>query len=225
MEPTVGKCSFCKNEINVAEFGLNRNQTRNKKCPNCVRRCEQWRLDKQIKQQTFDWEDETGYATHPLWEGYAATANGWVLNLETHKVIGKIQPNGYVSVSLYTPDLLMVLVNRFIWECFNGPIVGENLVVDHIDNNPLNNEIDNLQLITGGNNQLRAYNQGRRHQPGAPRPVLVTCVESGQPLPFNSISQAGRSLGINPPSIQFCAEGITNSCHDKRGHTYTVRYQ
>jgi hypothetical protein len=46
--------------------------------------------------------------------------------------------------------------HRIIWEMFNGPIP-EGLVVDHIDRNPFNNKISNLELKTiAENNRNRS---------------------------------------------------------------------
>ena len=51
------------------------------------------------------------------------------------------------------------LVHRIIWVIINGYIDPE-LVVNHIDNNPLNNSIDNLELTTPrGNARRRFYHQ------------------------------------------------------------------
>lgn len=45
-----------------------------------------------------------------------------------------------------------VQIHRIIWQLFYGPIP-QGLVVDHIDGNPLNNEISNLRLITQAENR------------------------------------------------------------------------
>lgn len=48
-------------------------------------------------------------------------------------------------------------MNRLIWESFNGPIP-DGYVIDHIDNNPINNKISNLQCITPQANNKRRDN-------------------------------------------------------------------
>lgn len=50
-------------------------------------------------------------------------------------------------------------VNRVVWAWFKGICPGE-LDVDHIDNNPFNNNINNLQLLTRGEN-IRKRGKGR----------------------------------------------------------------
>ena len=43
------------------------------------------------------------------------------------------------------------LVHRAVWEAFNGPIP-EGCDIDHIDGNPKNNSLENLQAITHSEN-------------------------------------------------------------------------
>ena len=47
-------------------------------------------------------------------------------------------------------------LHRLMWENFIGDIP-EGLQIDHIDENPRNNNINNLQLITSRENTLKAY--------------------------------------------------------------------
>lgn len=46
--------------------------------------------------------------------------------------------------------------HRVIWEIFNGPI-DDGLVINHIDNNHLNNKISNLEIVTAKENQHKSY--------------------------------------------------------------------
>lgn len=50
-------------------------------------------------------------------------------------------------------------VHRLVWEAFNGPIP-EGMQVNHIDENPENNSLDNLNLMTPEENS----NYGSRNQ-------------------------------------------------------------
>lgn len=50
------------------------------------------------------------------------------------------------------------LVHRLIWEMFNGPIP-DGFFIDHIDNNSLNNNIDNLRLVDASENQRNINNK------------------------------------------------------------------
>lgn len=50
-----------------------------------------------------------------------------------------------------------VTSHRVIWMAVHGPIIPENLTVDHIDGNKMNNRISNLQLLTEKENIQKAW--------------------------------------------------------------------
>lgn len=64
--------------------------------------------------------------------------------------IVKVKPksNGYFDVRFKGR---LVLIHRLIWTLVNGNIPGE-MHVDHLDNNPANNNIKNLQLLSNRDN-------------------------------------------------------------------------
>ena len=59
--------------------------------------------------------------------------------------------DGYTLLRLYAKPYY---AHRIIWEMHNGPIP-EGLVIDHINCNPSDNRIENLQLVTRHRNQQR----------------------------------------------------------------------
>ena len=72
----------------------------------------------------------------------------------------KIDKDGYREVCLSTlidgnHKRKYKRLHRLIWETFNGDIPN-NLTIDHIDNNKQNNNINNLQLLTRGDNTSKA---------------------------------------------------------------------
>ena len=105
--------------------------------------------------------------------GYSITENGKVYSYRQTKrrqlkqrVVSQSK-KGYLQVSLYNErckrnekgQLLpkQVYVHRLVWKTFRGEIP-KGKEIDHIDNNPRNNHIDNLQLVTRRNNMLK-YNR------------------------------------------------------------------
>jgi hypothetical protein len=69
----------------------------------------------------------------------------------------KIQTNkrGYKQfVTRYNGNVINLTEHRVIYEHFNG-IIPEGMVIDHIDGNPGNNSIKNLQSITQSRNIMK----------------------------------------------------------------------
>lgn len=67
--------------------------------------------------------------------------------------------NYYRFVGNYNLGRKHFLVHRVVWEAFNGPIP-EGYDIDHIDGNPHNNALNNLQAITHKENiQKREFDK------------------------------------------------------------------
>lgn len=93
---------------------------------------------------------------------YIIFDNGSIFSIKTRKFLGlKEQPNGYLMCTL-TSDAGVkstVYVHRIIYQAFNGPIP-KGMVINHLDENKLNNNLDNLQICTIKEN----CNYGTRNQ-------------------------------------------------------------
>lgn len=69
-----------------------------------------------------------------------------------------LQNRGYIEVYPYTDDKerKYILLHRCVWESFVSEIPKE-LVLDHKDNNKVNNELSNLQLLTKKQNTVKYH--------------------------------------------------------------------
>jgi len=96
----------------------------------------------------------------PGYEGIYEVSNlGNVKSYHIYKD-GKLLRNrinrGYYRVNLYRDKLITRRVHQLVAEAFlNHKPNGYKLIVDHIDNNPLNNNVDNLQIITARENTTK----------------------------------------------------------------------
>ncbi len=110
-------------------------------------------------------------------------------------------------------------VHRMIAKTFLiKPVSKSRIVVDHIDGNKENNHISNLEYVTSGENNRRAYALGLNKQNkngwGANnRPVIALHVESGEVKEFGGVRVAERELGLPSTSVKDVCKG--RSSHSK----------
>ena len=68
--------------------------------------------------------------------------------------------SGYMKVNLYFDGKTHCYqVGRLIWECFNGPL-NEGETIDHIDGDPLNNNLSNLRALPHSQNKWNSIPKG-----------------------------------------------------------------
>lgn len=82
---------------------------------------------------------------------YYATEDGKILNLSKN-IEMKLSPSGnYLRFNAAYGLNKKFLVHRVVWECFNGAIP-KGMDIDHIDGDPHNNSLNNLQILTHRDN-------------------------------------------------------------------------
>lgn len=83
---------------------------------------------------------------------YYMTKDGRVINVSKKCELNLEKSGQYLRFTgCYNLNKKHFLVHRAVWEAFNGPIP-EGYDIDHIDGNPTNNSLDNLQAITHSEN-------------------------------------------------------------------------
>ena len=118
---------------------------------------------------------------------------------------GSLHAGGYRRVNI---ERQMWLIHRIVKLAFHGPPkCDETWQVHHVDGNPRNNRLDNLEYVTPSQNVVQSYaNCSRRHTwQIQSRPILwraVGCIEWSR---CPSIIAAATKLGISSGSI-------SNSC-------------
>ncbi|PQV82603.1 HNH endonuclease signature motif containing protein [Cronobacter sakazakii] len=97
------------------------------------------------------------------YENYIISSDGEVFNTKTNRKLkdSLSKSNGYYKVSLSVKGYgsKVIEVHRLVAEAFIPRNQSLKLVVDHIDDNPLNNEVSNLQWITQKNNIAKIKNR------------------------------------------------------------------
>ena len=115
------------------------------------------------------------------YKGYYVTSNGQFLSTKIPGAHGKedgvfrfrklkLDRYGYLIATISIVEngihkLKYVPLHRLVYETFKGPL-DQTMCIDHIDNNPLNNEINNLQQISVSENSVKRdkrYHYGNQH--------------------------------------------------------------
>ena len=160
------------------------------------------------------------FRLHPINVNYEASSDGVVRNCRLKKPVGFVDNHGYLRFGAGGKNYY---IHRIIYEAFNG-LIKDGFVIDHIDSNPHNNNLSNLQAISQSDN-TRKERQG-----------LVGQLERGQYIHliqrrmkkcffFQSMNAAGKHFGICPPSIRKVAENITKyAVSKKNGHRTKFSY-
>ena len=134
---------------------------------------------------------------------------------------GSITNVGYRIISIrYECNVIHYSYHRFIYESHHG-LIPDGYVVDHTDDNKLNNNIENLQIITQSQNLKKNYIKKSR----VARPVRAICLNTGLINDFRSQKFAGKVLDVNMSSIKRVCENIQNTATSKTtGYQYYFHY-
>lgn len=131
-----------------------------------------------------------------------------------HILKQRLRPDGYMDVGFGVGGKVVHLrVHRIVATCFiPNP---ENFPeVNHIDCDPTNNTVSNLEWCTNQYNVEYRDKLGHTAKKNAPKkPVIVVNQKTSEALWFESQCEAGRQLDI-------CVQGINNVVKGKRNQTH-----
>lgn len=89
------------------------------------------------------------WADIPGWEGHYQVSNlGNVRSVKVKTLKPHTRKTGHQTVELFKNGIgKCCFVHRLVWEAFHNHIPG-GMVINHMDENPHNNKLDNLMLCT-----------------------------------------------------------------------------
>jgi len=152
---------------------------------------------------------------HPLYNKYAASNLGKVINIRKMKIVGSLNPSGYILCGVsglrFKPKTIQA--HRFIWECFNGSIPSDK-VIDHINDMKTDNRLCNLQLMTTQQNNKKAakyrdysfikYNHQNR------KCVKTINQQTKEVIYYRSMYVTQQNLRINAGTIKMACDNLDN---------------
>jgi len=167
---------------------------------------------KQTGGYEFRWGVPNEVAVLPgeVWKPYESA---WVSSLGRFKsskgVIFTPKPkkSGYVPVKVNGKDHL---IHRIMAIAFDLPKRDDQNTVDHIDNNPSNNRLENLRWANLSEQMKHSYATNENRGSNAPKrskPVEGRVLGAEAWVPYASSNDAARELGLDPGSISKCCRG------------------
>ena len=136
----------------------------------------------------------------------------------------KIKPRGYLSVALrINGKTIKFLVHRLVYCTFNNIDIHFKLDVDHFDNDPEHNYLENLSGMTRSENikkgydmrkmiddyNVPTYNPEYKNPKDANKKVIAQLDASGSTINvFNSLVEASSYTGIDKNNISRALRGV-----------------
>ena len=122
--------------------------------------------------------------------------------------------SGYVQVRINGKNHLIHVLMAI---AFGLPKRDDQDTVDHIDNNPPNNRLENLRWANRSEQIQHSYATNKNRASNAPKrskPVEARVrLGAEEWVPYASSNEAARSLGLDPGNVSACCRGrIKQTC-------------
>ncbi len=113
----------------------------------------------------------------------------------------------YLRINLFRGEGKPIekLIHVLVVETFIGEIE-EGKVINHIDGNPLNNDLNNLEIVTHSENMNDMYQRIKKKRMVYKYEVLDT--KTGYIKEFDSSIKLGNEIGLSSASVRHYASGL-----------------
>ena len=166
------------------------------------------------------WKDVVGYSgkyqVSNLGRVKSLKHGKWKI-LKNHLVIHKRKSRDYIqhqiSLSIYGKKN-NYFIHRLVYEAFNG-LIPDGYQIDHINNNPQDNRLENLQLLTKSQNSKKRFIDNPLSAYKKKNVKRIMCVNNNKI--YNSQSEASRQLNC-------CFQNISEVLKGKRSNTHGYKF-
>lgn len=152
------------------------------------------------------------WTTIQNYDNYLISNLGRIRNIKTNNILHPVVTCGYYKLSLCKNGKVSNFsLHNLVFYSFNKNLkIDKEKVVDHIDANKLNNNLNNLRLISLSENVQNAY---YTQQVNSNKKQVIQYSKDGEKLNiFPSAKEAGRQLKLDSSSISKACRGIYQTC-------------
>lgn len=136
------------------------------------------------------------------------------------KIIKPTSINGYVCL---TTDGKSRRIHRLMAEAFNLPKPSDATVINHKDQNKMNNNLENLEWISQAENMRQYWDHCAENGiKRGPQRLGFYEQESGQCYIFNSYGEAARYFGVSLATLWGAVQDCWNS-DTRKFHGFVIR--
>lgn len=118
----------------------------------------------------------------PFNANYSISNMGRVMNNRTNRLLSIDQNQTYSRIAFQPEKNKHYYIHRLVYCIFHNDFDTEGYVIDHIDNNPRNNCLDNLQKVTPSENSQRQARNSKKVQRLSLRGVEPSGSKRGTPV-------------------------------------------
>ena len=171
-----------------------------------------WRDNKKIIRQQTEYytEDLPNEIWKECYHNYYISSCGRVRHKIKNNLLHPSITNGYYKVRLSYNGLIQdFMVHQLEYEIFNGGYDKTKYIIDHIDGDKLNNNLDNLRLLTNSQNSYAALYEQKTNS--SAKKVAQYDLDGNYMATFLSTRDAASKLNLDSSTISKVCRGINKT--------------
>ena len=166
-----------------------------------------WKNNSIIQRKSTEYYKED--LPNEIWKeykNYYISSYGRVRNKIKNNLLKPSLTCGYYKVRLSDNGLVEdYMIHKLVYKIFNGEYDQNKYIIDHIDGNKLNNNINNLRLLTASENSNAAFYETKTNS--SAKPVAQYSLDGKLINTFLSARLAAKALNLDSSTISKVCRG------------------